>query len=520
MPAAPLPADALERERLVRALGGAVENPLLVLIENSRDAVFIASADMEGLYVNAAWEEIWGLSRDSVDERPFGWREAIHPEDVTWLRESAVKFEPNWTKEFRVLRPDGTIRWVRSRSFPIQDVEGRLHRIVGFAEDVTAWKLRDEAFRLLQSAANQATEALMFTRPGADPFSAEIVLVNPAFCALTGHEPGTLIGATPQALDLVSPEPAVAARMRADLAAGRSFRGEMMRYHEDGGEMPLNWRVGPVRNAAGEITHFIWVLIDMTEGRLAARELLEAKEAAERASRAKSEFLANMSHELRTPLNSIIGFSEILADHDFGGLNEKQAVYVESILQSGRHLLDLVNDLLDLAKIEAERADLQPAELDLASLIRDLVASLVPLAGRAGIALAAELEADMPLIRADPRRLKQVVYNLLSNALKFTPRDGAVRVRAGWQPQGSGAAPCFRIAVADTGIGIRPEDQGRLFQVFAQADSSYTRTKQGTGLGLVLSRRLVEMHGGRIWLESEGEGRGSTFLFEIPGAAS
>ncbi len=396
MPASPA-ADALERERLVRVLGGAAENPLLVLIENSRDAAFVASAEMEGLYVNAAWEEIWGLSRDSIDERPLAWMEAIHPEDVAWLLESTGKFEANWTKEFRIVRPDGTIRWARSRSFPLRDVQGRLHRIVGFAEDVTEWKLRDEA----------------------------------------GHR--------------------------------------------------------------------------------VARELLEAKEAAERANRAKSQFLANMSHELRTPLNSIIGFSEILGDSDFGPLNEKQAVFVDSILTSGRHLLELVNDLLDLAKIEAEWAELQKADFDLASLIQDLVPSLTPIAEREGILLSAQLEAGMPLIRADPRRLRQIVYNLLSNALKFTPRDGRVTVRAGWQPAGSEAGPRFRVSVADTGIGIGPEDQGRLFQVFGQIDSSYTRTKSGTGLGLALCRRLVEMHGGRIWLESVGEGRGSTFLFEIPG---
>jgi len=224
-----LPAD--ERERLNRALAGSAVDPFFILVENSRDAVFISSPELEGLYVNAAWEEIWGQSRESLADRPAAWMEAIHPEDRAWLLDSAAKAATQWSVEFRVIRPDGSMRWIRSRGFPIPDAQGRLQRVVGFAEDVTEWKRREES-------------------------------------------------------------------------------------------------------------------------------LLEAKDAAERASRAKSEFLANMSHELRTPLNSIIGFSEILADGDFGVLNERQAVYVENVLASGRHLLELINDLLDLSRIEADRADL------------------------------------------------------------------------------------------------------------------------------------------------------------------
>ena len=372
---------------------------------------------------------------------------------------------------------------------------------------------------ILESAVTQITEPVMITRAHSDPFGAEIVFVNPAFCAMTGYAAEELLGATPREIKGPPTSPALAARFRADLAAGRPFRAEVVRYRKDGGEIPLDWRVGPVRNQAGEVTHFVWLLIDVTESRRAERALLEAKDAAERTSRAKSEFLANMSHELRTPLNSIIGFSEILADGDFGALNERQTLYLNTVLTSGRHLMELINDMLDLAKIEAEGADLEPAEFDLASLVLDLVPTMAPTAEREGICLAVDLAEGMPVVRADPRRIKQVIYNLLSNALRFTPRHGRVTVQARWLPaeeSGTAAASRFRIAVADTGLGIRPEHQGRLFQVFEQVDSSYTRTQRGTGLGLALCRRLVEMHGGRIWLESAGEGKGSTFFFEIP----
>jgi signal transduction histidine kinase len=248
-------------------------------------------------------------------------------------------------------------------------------------------------------------------------------------------------------------------------------------------------------------------------------ELLGARETAERASRFKSELLANVSHELRTPLNSILGFAEVLADGDFGVLNERQAVYLEHILASGRHLLALINDLLDLAKIEAKGTELELADFDLESLLVDLVSSLASVAGKDGISLASEIEAGMPAIRADARRVRQVVYNLLSNALKFTPAGGRVLVTARRQPAAEGGAveARFEVSVVDTGIGIGPGDRNRLFQVFEQVgDTSYGRRHHGTGLGLALSRRLVEMHGGRIWAESAGEGEGSTFVFEIP----
>jgi signal transduction histidine kinase len=174
----------------------------------------------------------------------------------------------------------------------------------------------------------------------------------------------------------------------------------------------------------------------------------------------------------------------------------------------------MINDLLDLAKLEAERLGLEPVELDLASLVHDLATSLAAAAEREGIDLALDQQPGMPAMRADPRRIKQVLSNLLSNALKFTPRGGRVTVRTRWEDGG------FRVAVEDTGIGIRPADQERLFQVFELADASYTRSKRGSGLGLALSRRLVELHGGRMWVESAGEGCGSTFLFEIPGPAA
>jgi signal transduction histidine kinase len=235
------------------------------------------------------------------------------------------------------------------------------------------------------------------------------------------------------------------------------------------------------------------------------REIEDKGRQLEVASHHKSEFLANMSHELRTPLNAIIGFSEVLAERMFGEINEKQAEYIGDILQSGQHLLSLINDILDLSKIEAGRMELELSDFDLPSSIENTLTLVRERALRRGIELGRTVDERLGMVRADERKVKQVLLNLLSNAMKFTPEGGRIDVRAAVR---DGLA---EISVTDTGVGIAPEDQETVFEEFRQVGTAAKKV-EGTGLGLAISRKFVELHGGRIWVESQ-VGKGSTFAF-------
>jgi signal transduction histidine kinase len=239
------------------------------------------------------------------------------------------------------------------------------------------------------------------------------------------------------------------------------------------------------------------------------RELEHKSRELEAASRHKSEFLANMSHELRTPLNAVIGFSEALLERMFGEVNEKQTEYLQDILSSGQHLLSLINDILDLSKIEAGRMELAVAPFHLPQALDNALILVKERAARHGIGLALEIDPRLGELVGDERKVKQALLNLLSNAVKFTPEGGRISLRA---VQADGAV---EIAVSDTGIGIAPEDQEAIFEEFRQVGSDEARKQEGTGLGLALTKKIVEMHGGRIWVKSQ-VGKGSTFTFTLP----
>ena len=288
----------------------------------------------------------------------------------------------------------------------------------------------------------------------------------------------------------------------------------------------LSWSlIGPIQRidsrlaaiASGDFSGHVDVTNRDELGALAANvnrmndELQRVYRELETASRHKSEFLANMSHELRTPLNAIIGFSQVLRDGLFGEVNAKQQEYLEDILTSGNHLLALINDVLDLSKVEAGQVQLELAPFSLGDALERGVSMVREQATRNGVQVTLHANDGLHVVTGDERRVRQVIFNLLSNAVKFTSAGGSVDVTA------TRANGEVRVSVADTGPGITEDDLGRIFEEFQQTEAG-ARQHEGTGLGLALSKRFVEMHGGRIWCDSE-VGKGSTFVFTIPAAA-
>lgn len=279
--------------------------------------------------------------------------------------------------------------------------------------------------------------------------------------------------------------------------------------------MLLNAR--QIQRGLGKERIILLAIEDITERKKIEAGLEKAHEeltalAAElkRTARVKSEFLANMSHELRTPLNSIIGFSEVLYDETFGNLSAKQKEYVNYVLVSGKHLLLLINDVLDMAKVEAGKMELSISSLPLKNTLEDALILVKGIALKKNITLSLKMDENIDKIDADERKIKEVLYNLFSNAIKFTPQGGKVEITA--RIIGSN----IEVAVSDTGIGIAPENISRVFEAFTRIETSYSKAIEGTGLGLGLSKKLIELHGGKIWIESAGLDKGTTVKFTLP----
>src|SRR5207237_1290138 len=303
----------------------------------------------------------------------------------------------------------------------------------------------------------------------------------------------------------------------ADERQAGSFEGEFQRVRKSGEQFTARVVITLRRGASGDPIGYLLVSKDITaekaleeELRRKNEELAEQYRRVQEANRLKSEFVANMSHDLRSPLNGIIGFAELMHGGKVGPVSDPHKEYLGDILTSSRHLLQLINDVLDLARVEAGRMEFHPEPVDLAKLVGEVRDGLRTLAAAKRIQVKTQIDPGLTGVTADPAKLKQLLYNYLSNALKFTPEGGQVTRRA--RPE---AADTYRLEVEDTGIGIRPEDLGRLFVEFQQLDAGAAKKYQGTGLGLALTKRIVEAQGGQVGVRS-APGTGSIFFAVLP----
>jgi len=381
--------------------------------------------------------------------------------------------------------------------------------VLAVAIDINKMKRAEEQIRLQSVALECAANAIVITDT-----QGTIQWLNPGFTRLTGYSFEEAVGQNPRILKSGEQDSSFYKSLWETILSGKVWAGELKNLRKDGRLYVEEMTISPVRSMTGEITNFVAIKQDISERKRIEAELMKAKDLAEVANRAKSEFLANMSHEIRTPMNGIIGMTDLALDTN---LTEEQRDYLSTVKQSAEALLNILNDVLDFSKIEARRLDLEETAFSLEELLGETMKALALRAHEKNLELQFDVSDALPaLLAGDPLRLRQVLINLLSNAIKFT-ESGKIAVSAELQTA-AGPNVVVHFQVRDTGVGIPTDKQAHIFRPFFQADSSTTRKHGGTGLGLTISARIVDMMHGRIWVDS-APGMGSTFHFTAEFAA-
>lgn len=483
------------------------------------------------------WDEqlckIYGLQHPESIMSWQAWRSMVHHEDIERVEarlRATLAGAPYAGVEFRIWRTDGELRWLQSFAQVQRDDQGNPVQMVGINQDITERKLAEQTLEASENRFRRVFASnvvgIMFT-----DFSGLVLDANERFLNLLGYTQTELKARMINWVNLTPPE-----HRGQDLEAM-----EMLRRHgtvdpwekeyirKDGSRIAVLVGVAMLHETD---TQCVCVVIDISDRKQAELDLQRTNAELERATRLKDEFLANMSHELRTPLNAVLGMAEGLQEEVFGPLTERQRRSLNTIERSGTHLLSLINDILDLSKIEAGHLELDFAPITISLLIDSSLTFVKQQAHKKQLRLETQIPAGLPDLWGDERRLRQVLINLLTNAVKFTPEGGRITISAAYtprtpddranyreliHPQGDPATTVgiLSLAVADTGIGISPKNAKKLFQPFVQVDSSLNRQHEGTGLGLALVKRITELHGGQVELTSE-VGSGSCFTIQLP----
>lgn len=473
----------------------------------SLDMLCIANFDGYFVDLNPAWEQTLGFTIEELKAKPF--IDFVHPDDQESTIAEAEKIMTTGQDvvsfENRYMCKNGEYRWILWSSS--LSLEKRLYYAVG--RDITRRKQAEDALEqeqsLLKAFMDNTTDHIYFKDK-----KSRFIRINKAQTNLFRlSDAREAIGRTDAEFFTKEHAQQAYADEQEVIRSGIPMAAkEEKETWPSGEETWVSTTRAPLFDRSGQIIGTFGISRDITERVRAQEELQAAKEAAEYADRAKSDFLANMSHELRTPLNAIIGFAEILRDEIIGPIRPDQKELVVDIHTSGRHLLNMINDILDLSKIEAGTMDLDFETFSIVDTMEEVNTVVNALASKKRIHLVQEFDRDIT-VTADKTKFKQILYNLLANGVKFTNEGGRVITKLEISENS------LLVRVIDTGVGITPEDQEMLFQAFTQVDTSKARAHEGTGLGLALTKRLVELHGGEIWVEST-VGEGSTFSFTLP----
>jgi PAS domain S-box-containing protein len=489
-------------------------------------AVYRATGGAESreLFLGEQIEGICGYSAQELLAGPITCMDVIHPDDramVSAATVAAIAARRPYMVDYRIIHRDGSIRWLQDKGQAVFGEDGRVLFLDGVVFDITERKafeaeLAQKSSELAKSESRFRT--LVANIPGVvyrcliDSDWTDIY-VSDYSETLTGYPASDFIDKRVRSYASIThpDDVAMIGRMVAHaIEQRRPLELDYRILHRNGEVRWVREYAQAVFDAEGRPAYLDGIIFDITERKAFEAALSQAKEQAESASHAKSEFLAVMSHELRTPLNAIIGFSEIVLRETFGPItNSRYREYIDDIRSSGAHLLALINDILDLSKAEAGQIELVEESVEVAAVVEACAAMLSPRAQQAGVQIVTEVADGLPYLRGDERKLRQALLNLMTNGIKFTPPDGQVSVKARMAGDG------LEIEVADTGIGIAKDDIAKALSPFGQIDSALSRRHAGTGLGLPLTKRLIEAHGARFSLISDF-GAGTTITMEFP----
>lgn len=503
--------DITKRKQAERALSES-HTQLRLAVESARARLWLWEISEDRLYCITFSGE-----GDPVSEY-FGalnvFLEGIHPEDREGVRcafKKALAGEKDYNVQFRYYEPDGSTPWLLGRAHLVKDINSQPLRMYGLNIEITEHKEAEEKLKESESRFRQFAENIREVFWMSDPLKQKMLYISPAYEEIWGRSCESLYQQPKSFLEAIHPED----QQRAITFVEQQPRGdktdiEYRIIRPDGSMRWIRDRAFPIKNEVGQVYRIVGIAEDITQKRLAEEELKHKTMEAQEASRIKSEFVSNVSHELRTPLNAIIGYNALLLDETYGNLGRDQKPPLKGIQRNAEDLLKLVNEVLDLAKIESGKMPVEIEEVDLAALIQETITGMQPLFDQKSLFIRFSPSGELPAIYSDSDKIKQILVNLLSNAVKFTQRGG-ITITTTELPDKRG----IEISVQDTGIGIKPEELPKIFSTFHQVDATVTREFGGVGLGLSIVKQLIGLLKGTVHVESV-YGSGSTFQVFLP----
>jgi hypothetical protein len=487
-------------------------------LSNAQRIAHLGNWDWDIVNNEAHWSDeiyrIFGLVPQDFRGTYEAFLNSVHPDDRMFVQDNvnkAIYENKPYSIEHRILLPDGSERIVHEHAEVTFNEAGQAIRMCGTMQDITERKKADEALQKSEEKHRNLAESLNELIYRADPETFVSTYVNQAVERIYGNTVEEWLNDPSLWEQTIYPDDRERAfaeftELQTKLESG------IVEYRIIKKDKTIRWvqdHVSWEKDQQGKLISMNGIMYDITESKEAQDAMVNAKLMAESASRAKTDFLTNMSHELRTPLNLIIGFSDVICSENHNLSNESLKKYAFNIFRNGEYLLNIINDILSVSKIEAGKMELHMNEFFVSDAIDEVEVLMIPIASEKDIDLTCNIDIEMPAIKADMIKFKQIVYNLVSNAIKFTDNGGTVTIG------GKISGDLLHISVKDSGIGISPTVQSKLFEQFFQVDPSTTRKQGGIGLGLNIVKKFTEMHGGYVQVESK-EGEGSTFTVALP----